>query len=350
MDYLETNFADLEQQYLRRDETSEALALLRRSRSPGKGIDLTWLLRHHDEGDVTDPETRKRDSFDHLLAAYGLLEIASIIRFVPGDVPIAFREEALGQLSHPAVKKYYETNYPLLLPSLYRKRLAGEASEDQPGDQTQLHGLFSRFLGLVNRLDADEEVETFLWFVDSGSIGSANLGTTKRLLRNHDRTMKVLLKRAEDRTAAEDSVCGAESFLRFCAELDALLAEAEDFPVFQAAMWNFYAYWFRLIGRDLGDALVGILDTLAGWVSEVSEPHEMPDRSRREDLVSQFWRSVEPDTTSAAVHRRYSDLLRTLDESGGGVDARAIRAYVSPVKGAVERLLSGEYGRALRPG
>lgn len=347
MDYLETNLADLEQQYLRGERTATAVDLLRRSLAPREERALAWLLRHHDEGDVTDPETRQRDSFDDLLAAYGLLEIASIVRFVPGTVRPSLRGEALAHLSHPALKRYYETNYPLLLPRLYRMRLEGAGSWDQPGDEAQLHGLFSRFLGLVNRLDADEEVGTFLWFVDSGSIGPADLQSTRRMLGNAERTMKALLTPAEDRTVVEKSVCGAESFLGFCGELDDLLTEAEAFPVFQAAMWHFHAYWFRLIRRDLADALLGILGTLGGWAAATEHAQEVPERSRPGDLVSEFWRSVELETSSDAVSRRYSDLVGKLDPYGGRMSPSRILEYVRSVRGAVERLLSGTYGRGL---
>lgn len=349
MEYLEVNLADLMQQYLRDEKTSAARSLLRRDCVLGRDMGLAWLLRHHDEGDVTDSETRKRDSFDYLLAAYGLLETASIIRFVPETVPSVFREEALAHLSHPAVTEYYETKYPLLLPRLYRRRLDGHASASQPGAGEAMHLLFSRFLGLVNRLDADDEVETFLWFVDTGSIGSADLGSTKRLLRNPARTMQALLKAPEKRTAAEASISGAQKFLAFCGELDALLEEAAPYPVFQAAMWQFYAYWFLLIGKGLEKALLGILHTLGRWAPLQEAPEADLGRSRQENLASEFWRSVELETQAEVVQGRYSDLQTRLDEDGGRIDAQEVRAYVSAAEGAVARLLSGRYGQGLPP-
>jgi hypothetical protein len=47
-------------------------------------------------------------------------------RYIPPTFPPAFRDRAIWHLSHPAVRRYYEVYYPLYLPYLFRRRLAGE--------------------------------------------------------------------------------------------------------------------------------------------------------------------------------------------------------------------------------
>src|SRR5438552_2461905 len=74
-----------------------------------------WVLRHHDEENITDEETWLRDYFDNLLGFYSIVEIAVTIGFV-SDLPMSFRKRHLPVLCDAAVRRYYELNYQLDLP------------------------------------------------------------------------------------------------------------------------------------------------------------------------------------------------------------------------------------------
>jgi len=108
--------------------------------------DLEWLLRHHRSAKVVGRDTWLRDSFDELLSMYSLVEIACLIRRVPHPLPEEFAGVAREHLNIPAVQAYYETHYPLLLPTSFRLRLDGThaLSEEKPATES----VFVAFLNL----------------------------------------------------------------------------------------------------------------------------------------------------------------------------------------------------------
>src|SRR6185295_3749547 len=112
--------------YWNRGRAVGAVRMLGEARAGDVSVNLDHLLRHHAEEAVSDGETYQRDSFDFILANYSRLETAALIGYVPDTFPEAFRRESLWNLSHAAVRRYYETHYPVLLPRLFRWRLEGK--------------------------------------------------------------------------------------------------------------------------------------------------------------------------------------------------------------------------------
>jgi len=348
MDYQIINLADLKEQYCDRARAAWAGKTLRKARLGKRTANLPFLLRHHDEKEICDPETDQRDSFDFLLAYYSLLEIACLIHYIPSTFPDTFREEALWNLSHDAVKRYYETNYPTLLPHLFRLRLEGNWSLYEVDKERITHPLFLRFLGIVNRVYEDEEIELFQWFLDSGWVGDFSIADTLEILQSPPRTMDALSKDPAKRSTPEQSVNGAQKFLTFCGEFDNLLQEAQHFPIFQSEMWTYYCYWFDLIGTKVGNQLNQILESFIKWDAEDSEADLEQHRQLLEKNVNNFWNSFDPDATPENLKKELDELHKVRDEQSPKLNKKAIKEYVTGSKSLINRLFSGVYGKALR--
>lgn len=114
----ERNFEDLKREFYVNRTAPKASKLARELDEE----ELSWLLRHHREGGLTNKEIWRRDYFDYLLAYYAILEIALLIGFVD-VIPIPDRNRALMELRQTGIRKYYEENYPVELPARLRKRL-----------------------------------------------------------------------------------------------------------------------------------------------------------------------------------------------------------------------------------
>lgn len=310
MDDLQINFEDLKEQYYDRGRAVWAVTTLRNVRVGANRPNLDRLLRHHDEEPpISDRETRQRDSVDFLLAFYSLLEIASMIRYIPNTFPETFREEAIWNLSNRATVRYYEEHYRILLPRLFRLRLKEDRRLHEKEEDEASKTLFQRFLGIHNRVEADDEIELFQWFLDDGSTGDDDITDTLRLLRSPARTMEALMKDRGKRTIVKQSVSGAQKFFIFCGEFDSLLQDAKRFPLLQSAMWTYYSYWFELISEKVNSRMRTIVTSFQEWT---------------------------PDQSAAELGARVRP------------DKKQIKQYVTVINGVLDRLFSGTYGRALR--
>src|SRR5439155_24201279 len=114
------NLRYLEKQWLAGQPAERALRCMRKSSDKT----LSILLRHHDETEegVSDRETWIRDDSDFLLGFYSIIEIAMMIGFVL-ELPDRFKMKHIRVLNHPAVRRYYEWNYPLDPPRRLRERI-----------------------------------------------------------------------------------------------------------------------------------------------------------------------------------------------------------------------------------
>jgi len=266
---LELNLYDLRKRFLLGTSARDAGKILQNARMGRNSWDLRKLLRHHRNGGVTDStEIDLRDSFDMLLAFYGLVEIASIIAYVPNPLPIEFQRVARFDLSQEVVLKYYAVNYPLLLPQLLRRRLDSEQALQESGSQSDLSqatSIFSRFLGLEERFRRESDLELLLRLLDSFYFDDYDISDVVAAVRKPKEFMKRLTKKPRDRDVLDDALQGFVKLLAFCWELDALLKSAERFLLLQSTMWHYHAYSFKIIRTEFTKNINSAVRSFSSW-------------------------------------------------------------------------------------
>lgn len=290
----EINLRDLTRRYRDGTVAAEALPLL----SDLSDAELDHLLRDHRVEPIRSArEIQGRDAVDELLTFYGRIEIASIVGFVPDPLPDDFRQSATSHLSRRAVRRYFTDFYPLELPRLLMRQLSGllfRVVSEQPAD----HALFAEFLDTVSLIEGDPEVDRFLWFLDDGWIGDCSLADVLSVLNDRERFIAALVDPDEDGrepAPVTQGVRGLREYLLFCSSFDALLQRAATHPVLQAALWHDQAYWFIHLRDKVGATLLQAVDAIAAW----------------------------------------------------GTDETGASEGLTELQGAITRLISGEYGRAL---
>jgi len=235
--------------------------------------DLNHALRHHFPGGVRDrDEILLRDSLDELLGFYGLLEIAAQVEFVPDPLPAQLREDAIFVLSEPAVRRYYEETYPLVLPRVFLGRLERRRKlrEESTGGAVPL---FMQMLDLRRVIETDGAVGFFLKLLDDYRYKLPDgRRLTLRLVLNVIKDPAVFLEHIAETTRRNDridsAVLGFSRYLRFATQFHALLERAEDLPLLQSSMWHDQGYWFESIGKTLHGSFVGALHDMLEWKQE----------------------------------------------------------------------------------
>lgn len=306
---------------------------------------LQRLLRHHREGTVTGADVDRRDAFDQVLGYYAFMEVAAVASYIPVHLPESYRAAALAFLTNKHVKKYYEDHYPLLLPMLHRERLRG--SWKGSDDEKTSAPCFTSFTELNRIIEEDEDVETFLWFLEDGSIDDYSLEDLLEIVadparfaeavggeadsKGNDAAMwaairseagvtdpDALLRRFKETpreaSPAESALRGLRTFLFFARDFDLLLRATEDAPLLQSAMWHYHAYWFDELSDDLGSYLSQVVDRFAAWDVEGEAPEwvEQPAAAADEARVDRFEGAAELKAAIARLtSRQYGRTLRT---------------------------------------
>jgi hypothetical protein len=302
------NFDYLTNVYINRTLAGEAAKILDLAQNGKSPVSLTVLLRDHKERSVEGAdEMRLRKAFDLLLAFYSILEIASLIGYVPEPLPQEFITSTTWRLSEPSLKKYYEHYYPCLLPQLFRSRLTDvlRLKEHVAGHDDEVWGMFSEFCSLVNWNLNDEGIQTFQWFLDEGTIEGIGIQHTIEALKEPQSYLARRMKPTSDHDPLDRSLEGLQSFVTFCLKFDDLLKRADQYPLFQSAQWHYFAYWFRRIGEQGEIQLTRALQQFVSWTN------------------------------------RSSDI--SMEQ-----DSQDINHYVGTVRSVMSRLVSGAYGRVLQ--
>jgi hypothetical protein len=230
---------------------------------------LSVLLRHHDDTDegISDRETWLRDDVDFLLGFYSIIEIALMIKFV-GELPNAFSENHLRVLNHPAVRRYYEWNYPLDLPRRLRERILFGVAYDLDEDAL-LHAFFYEFLELTKAVERDKDMESFLWCLDGGyredKHGTCDLDAVTRALSKSNKLAEATQRPPDERSELDRALNGFCKFIQFCETMDSLIQQLERTPQLAEAMWLAHAYWFQQLQADMGSDLKKAVLSLAKW-------------------------------------------------------------------------------------
>lgn len=342
-DLRQINLDDLRRRYLAGSDTAQARNLLNKFyqgkpltvRVEGESVEvkLRPLLRHHEDGEIEDWETWLRDSFDQLLTAYGILEIACLSHLLPEPLPQGFAATALLHLSQPAVRRYYETHYKLLLPRLFRWRLEGvNHAHEQPNEVSA--GLFMKFLDLHEFMETDPQIETFLWFLDVGirydvkSNDWPGLEDVLDVLDDEEAFFQTVIRKPTQASGLTLGVLGMKQFFWFCRELEQLLDQAEKYPLLQSAFWFLYEYWFGHLKRKVGGQLSHAVKQMEKWIGPTAKPDLEPSPLPAEaEAPNELWELPEasaaqgkPDNDRANWENRptTTEMIATLKRLTGG--------------------------------
>ncbi len=312
--------ADLNLRYLEKQWLSgqPAERALRRMLGPSDKT-LAVLLRHHDETDegISDRETWIRDDFDFLLGFYSIIEIAMMIGFV-SELPDAFTKKHLRVLNHPAVRRYYEWNYPLDLPRRLRERMLFGIGYHVRKDMV-LHAFFYEFLELTKAVERDKDMESFLWCLDGGyredEGGASDLDTVTRALAKSDRMADATQRPPKKRREVDRALNGFCKFIQFCEALDSLIQRLKEQPELAEAMWLAHAYWFRRLETDMGSDLKKAVLFLARW--SVGPKDKAALRSRVAEISKVLSRLSAPPTTQwkLQAQRKMKRVSLVMEES-----------------------------------
>jgi hypothetical protein len=266
MSQKEQNLEEIWHKFKTNTLAADALKEIRSIGRRTANFELDELLRHHEEEEIEDEdEVSMRDAFDDLLAFYSCVEVAAIANFIPAPLPEEFRSTATPVLCNKDVRRYYRTNYPLLLPEMLLARVAGINSKKESGAETKIVPLFLEFLHVSSIIDADTSVEMLLWFLDDGYQDGYDWETTKEILAKPRKLIEAFDRAPRHRNASEKAVDGLRKFLEFCAALDGLLSRSEEFPLLRSGMWHYHSYWFQILKGEVSVAIEAALKNFEKW-------------------------------------------------------------------------------------
>ncbi len=290
----------------------EALWLVTQVEAGKSHRNLFRLLRHHSDGLISDPDTRWRDKFDECLSFYSLLEIGKACGALPKQFEESHRKQAVTFLTQPAVCKYYEERYPLLLPQAYLRRLKKNPVVPWGGLRTTHFATFFEF-SETDRVEEGSALETFLWFLDGGERTDED-----GAWRNLDDTLSAVAKPAKfvrclaqtDADQVELSVQGFVEFIQFCRDFEAFLDGVRP-KLLQSMFWHFFAHWFVTLRDEVGMATQKV-------------------------------------TATKQVIRQLVKWEKPLQEGLTSSRQRSFRKAIRDYEAAVDRLCGSYYGTALR--
>jgi hypothetical protein len=250
--------------------------------------ELALTLQSHLLREPSQPAIAIREQVDYLMRYCSMLELASLTGTIPDPLPQTLADQMRTILSRPAVRRYYERYYPILLPQFLLRRLSGKplrASFEGDG-----MALLSRFIN-VSSLREGKDPEMFLAFLDDFiTIDGRGRADVLRILQNGPDFVRSMTTRHPD--AIDTGVRGFVAFLSFSSALNAFLLELRHSPLLQSAFWHYHGYWFQQIGGQVLGVITAGVETLRSYVdvepaddgvrAEMRETHASMDASIRD--------------------------------------------------------------------
>jgi hypothetical protein len=312
-DTQQSNLDDLTSVYRDQSDAAEADKTLNAIRTHQSQIQLSHLLRDPTkdrEGTTSQEEMHQRNAFDALLEFYSIIEIASLIHYVPKRLPEDFSETAQWNLSEPMVKRYYEEIYRALLPKLFLSRLKHEISlhEKLLTDPIPVHRLFVEFLGIVSHVRDDEAIKVFLWFLDDGRRDGYGIEDTLTVLGNPEQYVERLLKPPTEWSPLDLSLRGLQGFLAFCLEFDDLWQRSNHYPLFQSSLSHYFSYWFENIGEKVARQVNRAMQAFLDWSTDKSTDKN-EETVQAKEKIKAYVKDIE-DIMKKLVLRVYGQKLR----------------------------------------
>ncbi len=262
MNIQKANFEDLLARYFHGTAAHVAAEHLSDLIQRNEHLQLATLLRDYRERAITEQEEIElRAATDRLMNCCSVMEIASLTCFVPElhqtDFGIAMRPI----IEDEHVRQYYEEFYPTKLPQLFRCRLAGTNRVIEKGSYRNFMEFLDLDHGFMNKLDDG----ILLLMLDSFWIQGYGFRDVVELIGKPEEFINHLLLAPKNRDVRSRALNEFSMFMQFCFDLHQLLAKTESQPLLQSAMWNYYSYWFDIIGDKLNEQLGEALSQFLKW-------------------------------------------------------------------------------------
>lgn len=238
--------------------------------------ELDWALRYHVPNGVYEmEEVDYRDQVDFLLKYYSLVEVGIITGALPSKLNDKLKSEILYILQNDAVRSYYESRYPLLLPSL----LVYFASHSEHQPVTSGHSYFNELL-LIDSL-IDDDVEVFLWFLDSGKMDGYSLRDLLKLLESKNKIKQLMGRVKGDEDALDQGFWGFIKFADYMERYAMLLMKCQDEFV-RSVLWHYQSYWFMNMKVLIEDKYIAAIKRLKALCSSITFKEYVRERTKDE--------------------------------------------------------------------
>jgi len=231
---------------------------------------LAHLLRDHKKESISElSEIWFRRSMDSWLGQVSLLYLAQLSGYATFPQKSEELSEVRNILSYPALRKYYETYYPVAVPWLLRLHLKGKCHLPIEASKSGA-GAFERFSILYERFfQSDRELQQLLNFLDGFWYGEPKCRTDIRTVVESFKFPELVAsafgKPRDQFTRLDRGIVGMVRFWIFGEALDELLQLCREIPLVQSAFWFFYSYWFHeydavadMSGRAIDNAVEAI--------------------------------------------------------------------------------------------
>lgn len=124
-------------------------------------------------------------------------------------------------------------------------------------------------MSLEASIKNNDDIDTFLWFLDDGIIDGYAIPDVLKLLGS-PKDIKLSLESHQTEWDSD----GLKGFMKYCHYLVAyknLLDSSKDKPILQSAFWHYQSYWFIRMKTKMRGRLLKGLKNLADVVNKRNE-------------------------------------------------------------------------------
>lgn len=281
IDYQERNLKSLVSEYRDIGKAKTGYKILNKMIAEDSMDDIYTLLRSHKDSEVYWDELKKRFAIDSLIEFYNLCFVGATGGILPAWFNPDLRKEMNWILNNKAVKKYYGTNYPYFLTTVTLKHADAKLLLKN-GSNTKTTGLFYAFLMLNSEIKNDKDVDCFLNLLDYVNYDEFDISDLLKILRTSTSLSAALHSKRNE--PVNQSVHGFIKYSDFLNSFKQLIDQAEDFPLFQSAMWLFHGYYFDRMGKTITDVFTqGFTEVARNITDNYEEIYEVEKRDLPED-------------------------------------------------------------------
>ena len=267
--------------------------------------ELAILLRdHREEGINDDWEINNRDNVDYLMQYYSFLAVGLVANVLPQQLNEEVNHEIRLVLKAKSIKPYYQTYYPLWLPRVLAKKGTRSVGEKTP--YKKAYTLYMQVLDLISERVKDDNIATFLWFLDDGYNGDYNISDLLEKLEDPKALKQSLEKKKPNE--ADKAFRGMINYFSFMDEFYDLLQKLDNYKLFQSAVWHLEGYWFKEIKADLYSIL---RDTIHIAHNQLNLSAEEQEVRKGKDSIRLFEEKVNK-LTSNEYSQPLQDLIKTM--------------------------------------